>query len=141
MAQDLSIGVLSRQAGVKVPTIRYYESIGLLPEPARTASNRRVYGPDATNRLQFIRHARELGFELDAIRRLLALSDQPQHSCTEADTIAREHLHEIDSRIARLDALRIEVQYMIDECARGRIAQCRIMEVLSNHAYCRHTAH
>lgn len=73
--KSLPIGALSQQTGVKVPTIRYYEGVGLLPAPDRTESNRRTYGPDAVSRLRFIRHARELGFEVDAIRQLPALAD------------------------------------------------------------------
>ncbi len=67
-----SIGVFSRETGVKVTTIRFYEQIGLLPSPSRTDSNGRTYGPDDLKWLRFIRHARELGFEVDAIRQLLA---------------------------------------------------------------------
>ena len=125
-----SIGALARETGVKVPTIRFYEAVGLLPEPERTASNRRIYGSDAARRLNFIRHARELGFELSAIRQLLALADDPQRPCAEVDAIAREHLGEIDSRIHRLTALRDELGRMIRQCAKGRISNCRIVEVL-----------
>jgi DNA-binding transcriptional MerR regulator len=138
MQDAIPIGGLSRSTGVKVPTIRYYESIGLLPPPPRTDGNRRLYGPDAVDRLRFIRHARELGFEVDAIRQLLDLSDQPERSCADADLIARRHLVEIKSRIARLKALEREVQRMIAECARGRICECRVIDVLSHHEHCQH---
>jgi DNA-binding transcriptional MerR regulator len=138
MMKDLPIGGLSRETGVKVPTIRYYESVGLLPAPLRTESNRRLYGPETVDRLRFIRHARELGFEVDAIRQLLELSDEPERSCAEADAIARRHLAEINSRIKRLGALKREVQRMIDECAKGRIAECRVIDVLSHHEHCLH---
>jgi len=141
MTQPIPIGVLSRQTGVKVPTIRYYESVGLLPAPLRTESNRRFYGPETIDRLRFIRHARELGFEVESIRQLLDLSDQPERSCAEADAIARRHLAEINSRIKRLGALKREVQRMIGECAQGRIAECRIIDVLSHHEHCLHHQH
>jgi DNA-binding transcriptional MerR regulator len=136
--KTIPIGELSRQTGVKVPTIRYYESVGLLPPPVRTESNRRLYGPASVKRLRFIRHARELGFEVDAIRQLLDLSDQPEHSCAAADAIARRHLAEINSRIKRLGALKREVQRMIVECAQGRIAECRVIDVLTHHEHCLH---
>jgi DNA-binding transcriptional MerR regulator len=116
----------------------YYESIGLLREPPRTEGNRRLYGPDAVDRLRFIRHARELGFEVEAIRQLLDLSDEPDRSCAEADAIARRHLAEIKSRITRLKALEREVQRMLAECARGRICDCRVIDVLSHHEHCLH---
>lgn len=141
MAGEYVIGALARETNVKVPTIRYYESIGLLPQPPRTASNRRVYDDDAVRRLKFIRHARELGFEVSAIRRLLAFASQPQRSCADVDAIAREHLDDIDSRIARLTALRSEIHRMLKHCRRGRVADCRILEVLRHHELCGHDAH
>ena len=96
---DVSIGELSRRTGVKVPTIRYYEEVGLMPAPPRTAGKQRRYGPAEVDRLNFIRHARELGFEVGAIRELLAMSAQPDRSCAEVDQIARRHLSEVDRRI------------------------------------------
>lgn len=138
---SLPIGALARDTGVKVPTIRFYETIGLLARPDRTASNRRVYGPDTVRRLKFIRHSRELGFEVDAIRQLLKLADHPDMPCREADLIAREHLEDIDSKLARLAALRAEVQRMVDQCAHETIADCRVIEVLANHDECLHPDH
>jgi DNA-binding transcriptional MerR regulator len=137
----LAIGSLARLTGVKVPTIRYYESVGLLPKPLRTESNRRQYDERAVNRLKFIRHARELGFEVDAIRELLDLAEQPQRSCAKADALAREHLQGITSRIERLNALKTEVEQMLKACAKGRIAKCRVIDVLSHHEHCLHKAH
>lgn len=136
MAKDVAIGGLAAATGVKVPTIRYYESVGLLPKPPRTQSNRRVYDDDAVRRLRFIRHARELGFEVDDIRQLLDLSDQPDRPCQEVDAIAQRHLAEIESRIRRLNALKREVARMIRECANGSVADCRIIDVLAHHEYC-----
>jgi DNA-binding transcriptional MerR regulator len=81
MSMDaVPIGEAARQSGVKAPTIRYYEQIGLLPAPPRSEGNRRQYDTGDLRRLAFIRHARELGFEIDAIRALLALQDQPGQS-------------------------------------------------------------
>jgi DNA-binding transcriptional MerR regulator len=138
---DFAIGKLSRQTGVKVPTIRYYESVGLLPEPPRTASNRRLYGEISIKRLRFIRHARELGFEIEAIRELVNLAEQPQRSCAKVDALARAHLHAIISRIERLGALKVEIENMIKSCAKGRIAKCRVIDVLSHHKHCLHKDH
>lgn len=134
--KPLAIGALAQATGVKVPTIRYYEEVGLLPAPDRTESNRRTYGPSAVRRLSFIRHARELGFEVDAIRQLLALADDPHRPCHEADGIARAHLTDIDSKIRRLTALRAEVRRMVDQCAHGEIKDCRVIEVLADHDQC-----
>ena len=137
----MPIGALSRETGVKVPTIRYYEQAGLLPEPPRTRSGRRTYDGAAVKRLHFIRHARELGFDIGAIRQLLSLSDQPQRSCAEVDAIARRHLEEITSRLARLTALKEEVERMISQCSQGSIGECRILDVLSHHEHCLHCDH
>jgi DNA-binding transcriptional MerR regulator len=133
---NLPIGELSRLTGVKVPTIRFYEQIGLIESPPRTEGNQRRYGADEVRRLNFIRHARELGFEVDDIRELLDMSGKPQASCHQADSIARNHLSEIDRRIASLTALRSELSRMVDECHHGRICDCRIIEVLADHGQC-----
>lgn len=132
----LPIGALSSETGVKVPTIRYYEEIGLLPAPDRTESNRRTYGLDAVRRLRFIRHARELGFEVEAIRQLLSLGSDPHQPCEDADRIARAHLADIEFKIARLTALRTEVQRMVAQCAHGEVKDCRVIEVLADHSLC-----
>jgi DNA-binding transcriptional MerR regulator len=137
----IPIGALSRETGVKVPTIRFYEQIGLLPSPPRTGSNRRAYGPEDVKRLRFIRHARELGFEVEAIRQLISLSRHPEQPCQGADAIAREHLAQIDHKIERLVALRAELQHMLDNCTQERIADCRVLEVLADHRECLREAH
>ena len=134
----LTIGRLGAQAGVKVPTIRYYEQIGLLPEAHRSAGNQRLYGRATLDRLAFIRHARELGFSLEAIRDLLSLSDRPDQSCAAADAIAKAQLNAVKARIARLRALEAELHRMIDQCACGTIKDCRVIETLGDHALCAH---
>jgi Cu(I)-responsive transcriptional regulator len=139
--RPLSIGALARETGVKPTTIRFYEDIGLLPRPPRTESNRRTYDEPDVKRLRFIRHARELGFEVSAIRQLLGLADHPDRPCREVDQIAREHLQEINSKIAQLVALRTEVEHMLDQCSHGQVRECRVIEVLADHAECLHEAH
>lgn len=141
MTPSFAIGALAQAAGVKVPTIRYYESIGLLPSPERSDSNRRLYGEEAIRRLRFIRHARELGFEIEAVQQLLALSDDPKRPCCQVDAIAQKHLADINSRIERLMALKSEVSRMIKQCAKGTVAQCRIIDVLAHHEHCLHDHH
>ena len=134
---EFPIGELSRQTAVKVPTIRYYEQIGLLPEAPRTEGNRRLYGRAEIDRLNFIRHSRELGFEIDDIRELLTMAAQPQSSCHQIDSIANNHLIEIDRRIASLTALKAELSRMVDECGHDRVCDCRIIESLADHSHCR----
>ncbi len=127
------IGALARASGCSAQTIRWYEQEGLLPAPARTEGRRRLYDASAAARLAFIRHARELGFSLEAIRELLTLTGDPEQSCSAADTIARRHLAEVEGRIARLSALRTELKRMIKACRGGRIAECHVIEVLADH--------
>jgi len=132
----MGIGALARRTGTKVQTIRYYEEIGLMPPPERTAGGQRRYDRQALDRLAFIRHAREMGFSLDMVRELLELSDQPARSCEAADAIARRHLGEVELKLRRLEALKRELERMIGECRGGRIAECRVIEVLADHSEC-----
>lgn len=133
--KQMPIGELSKRAEVKVPTIRYYEQIGLMPAAERSDGNRRTYQQSDLNRLAFIRHARELGFEVDAIRTLLSLQDRPDHSCASADVIAQARLAEVNERIAGLTALKKELERMIGECAQGRVADCRVIETLADTSH------
>ena len=121
----LTIGSLGKKTGTKVQTIRYYEQIGLMPEPGRTEGGQRRYGYAEVDRLSFIRHARQLGFPLEAIRELLDLSDNPDRSCHEAESIARRQLKQVELRMDRLKALRTELKRMIHECSGGNTADCK----------------
>jgi DNA-binding transcriptional MerR regulator len=132
----LSIGDLSRRTGTKVQTIRYYEQIGLMREAGRSAGGQRRYSEGDLERLAFVRHARELGFPLDAIRELLDLADNPRRPCEEADAIARRQLVRVEQRIRRLEALRTELGRMVEDCSGGRVAECRVIEVLRDHSEC-----
>lgn len=132
----VSIGEAARQSGVKVPTIRYYEEIRLLPAPPRSDGNRRQYDARDLRRLAFIRHARALDFEIDAIRALLTLQDDPTQPCTTADAIAKARLAEVEQRIASLFALKAELERMVEGCSRGHVSDCRVIEVLADHSKC-----
>ncbi len=139
--KKITIGEAARQSGVKVPTIRYYEGIGLLSAPSRSEGNQRSYEPSDLNRLAFIRHARELGFEIEAIRTLLHLQDDPHQSCASADAIAKARLIEVEQRIRSLNALKAELEQMVEGCGHGRVDQCRVIEVLADHGKCVHPHH
>ena len=141
MMQAVPIGEAARHSGVKVPTIRYYEEIGLLPAPPRTQSNRRHYEAADLRRLTFIRHARELGFEIGAIRALLTLQDDPRQPCATADTIAKARLAEVEQRIRSLSALKAELELMVEGCSHGHVGACRVIEVLADHGKCAHAHH
>jgi DNA-binding transcriptional MerR regulator len=129
----LKIGQVSAATGANVETIRYYERIGLLPKPHRTSGNYRDYGAEHLQRLSFIRYARGLGFEIADIRSLAALADEPDRDCGEADRIATGHLEAVEVKIARLELLRGELRRMISQCRGGRVSNCRILQVLSDH--------
>lgn len=130
-----SIGEASRAAGVKAPTIRYYEQIGLLPSARRTEGNRRAFTEEDVGRLSFIRHARELGFEVEAIKTLISLQDNPNQSCEAADKVAREHLADIKKRVGKLNALKDELERMISQCASGSVGECRVLQILSDPSH------
>jgi DNA-binding transcriptional MerR regulator len=131
-----SIGQLAERAGCTVQIIRHYEKIGLLPEPRRTNGNRRIYSDVQASRLIFIRHCRELGFSLDDIRQLLSFSDHPNQPCGQVDVIARKHLGHVQERLARLRSMERELKRMINQCGGGKVAQCRIIEILADHSKC-----
>ena len=131
--RDYSIGDLSAQSGVKVPTIRYYEQIGLLPAPPRTEGNQRRYDKPALDRLKFIAHAREMGFSMDSLKSMLRLAGHREAPCADVDALVAEHLAEVDTRIAQLTRLRGELSSMLSDTHHGTVADCRIVEVLSDH--------
>lgn len=127
----ISIGRLSERTGVNVETIRYYEKIGLLPPPARTAGNYRMYDDAHVRRLTFVRRARDLGFPLEAVRALLALADQPDRPCDEVDDLVVAQLAEVNRKIANLERLREELDRLAHQCRGGRVSECRIIDALS----------
>lgn len=129
----MKIGELATATATKVETVRYYEKIGLLPPPARTAANYRAYGGEHLARLSFIRRARDLGFTLEAVRELLTLSDDKTQSCEAVDSIARVHLTEIDRKVRDLKSLRSELTRVLGSCSHGTVADCKIIETLAPH--------
>jgi len=131
-----SIGALSRETGVKAPTIRYYEQIGLIDAPARTLGNQRRYSDADAQRLRFIRHARDLGLPLEAIRELIALSASPDRSCAQADRVVAQQLGALRARIARLQRLERELARIAQGCQAERVRDCYVLQSLSDHALC-----
>lgn len=136
MATDISIGELSRRTGVKVTTIRFYEGAGLIRKPPRSEGDRRLYESADVRRLSFIRHARELGFEMGDVRTLLELSDRPEGSCEPVDEIAGRHLAAVEEKISKLTALKSELARMLHCCGHGVVAECRVIESLADHGLC-----
>lgn len=141
MDHAFTIGRLSKESGVKVQTIRYYEEIAMMPEPMRSEGNQRLYGDAEIVRLKFIRHARDLGFGLPSIRELLELGDAPDAPCAHADEIAKRQLQDVDEKIAQLTGLRAELTRMVEQCSHGQISDCRVIEILSDHENCLEETH
>jgi MerR family mercuric resistance operon transcriptional regulator len=134
MAQNagIQIGELSRRTGCNIETIRYYERIALLPTPVRSAGRYRVYATADVRRLAFVRRARELGFTLDAVRALLALSENDgQSACAEVRDLAAGHLAEVRAKIADLRAMERVLADAVRRCASGELPGCPVIEALS----------
>lgn len=129
--QGLTIGRLAEQSGVNLETIRYYERIGLMPEPGRTAGGHRIYDQAHKRRLAFIRRARELGFGIEAIRVLLGLAEPHRRSCDEVRVIASNHLRDVRARITDLERLEAILSATVKRCHDGTAApSCPILDFL-----------
>jgi DNA-binding transcriptional MerR regulator len=131
MTKALTIGVLAKATGTNIETIRYYERVGLLPAPGRTAGNYRVYDGDHLARLSFVRRSRDLGFPVEAVRELLRLNDQRRRDCGSVGKVARAHLSEIERKIRDLNALRRELKSLMAQCDKGQVGGCRVIAALA----------
>lgn len=128
----MKISDAAAASGCHLETIRYYERIGLIPAPSRTAGGYRAYGQGEVDRLRFITRGRELGFSLEEIRSLLRLDDDPTMSCGDVDAIARTHLADIRGRIEELQQVAAELEGVIATCAGGRRGTCKILGALKH---------
>jgi DNA-binding transcriptional MerR regulator len=131
-----SIGAMSQHSGVKIPTIRYYEQMGLIGAPERSEGNQRRYAKPELERLMFIKHARDLGLTIDAIRELLELSGHPERPCANADRIAAEHLSAVREKIAKLRKLEAELQRIATHCEGSVVKDCYVIRALARHELC-----
>ncbi|MGY3488218.1 DNA-binding transcriptional MerR regulator [Bradyrhizobium sp. USDA 4011] len=127
----LTIGQLGRATDTKIETIRYYEKIGLLPEPSRTTGNYRSYAAEHLRRLGFIRRTRELGFSIEEVRELLKLAAHGERPCEEVDQLVARHLETTERKIKALRRLRRELRDTLASCKGGRIAECRVVQALA----------
>jgi DNA-binding transcriptional MerR regulator len=134
--RNFTIGDLARVTATKVPTIRYYENAGLLPKPARTSGNHRLYGDDDLRRLEFIRHCRDLGLPLHDIAALIDLRTRPEQPCGAANDVVRKHLADVENRIARLERLRDELRRIAEADCSGPVADCEVIDALADHGKC-----
>jgi DNA-binding transcriptional MerR regulator len=131
----LGIGALAEAAGCTVPTIRYYEEIGLLPKASRSNGRHRSYGAADLRRLTFIRRCRDFGFSIEQVRKLLALAGAPEQDCTLARNLAMEHLTEVRGKLKELRALERSLKQYVDDCstlcAGGPACECVILHDLA----------
>ena len=135
MSKPLTIGVLARDSGMNLETIRFYERSGLMPAPQRSPAGYRHYQEQDIRRLRFIRRGRELGFSLEEIRSLLELAAHPESPCESADQMVREHLDAIETRIRDLQNMRAELSKLAG-CHSGHAEHCRLLEALDDRDCC-----
>lgn len=130
---DLSTGQLARAAGVNVETLRYYERIGLLPEPPRRPGSRyRMYPPDAIDTVLFVKRGQSLGFALEEIGQLLELNHGSNNSCADVQQLATAKLAEVDARLRDLSAIRGALSDLLAACRRGDTPACPIIKAISD---------
>lgn len=135
MSARLSIGLVARRTGATVPTVRYYEDIGLLPPAARTEAGQRSYDEAAIRRLIFIRRCREFGFSIEQVRDLVGLVDEPDRPCAEVRDIAAAHLAQVRQKLEELKALEASLSTFVcsceTACSGGPAVDCTILEDLA----------
>jgi MerR family mercuric resistance operon transcriptional regulator len=123
-------GELARRAGANLETVRYYEKVGLLPPPPRTANGYRSYDRAHERRLRFVLRARELGFSLHEVRALLRLVDEPDQSCAQASRLAAVHLADVRAKIADLRRMERALNEVVVQCGDGTRPDCPLIETL-----------
>jgi MerR family transcriptional regulator, mercuric resistance operon regulatory protein len=126
----LTRGALAARTGCNIETVRYYERIGLLPPPPRSAGGHRLYGPDLVKRLTFVRKSRDLGFTIEEIRDLLNLVDGGAYTCAQVERMARNHIRQIRHKIADLRRLERVFETMAAQCSGGDVPECPIIDAL-----------
>ncbi len=126
----LTRGQLSAESGCNIETIRYYEKIGLMPKPHRSAGGHRLYGREEAKRLTFIRRSRELGFNLAQVRGLLDLADSENFTCAEVRGLTSEHLLQVQEKIKDLKRLERVLKKMIANCVGRAVPECPIIDAL-----------
>lgn len=129
-ARGYPIGAMSKQTGVNIETIRYYERIGIMPKPDRTAGGNRQYNHDQLKRLSFIKRSREIGFSIEEIRALLEMVDRRDFTCGEVHSMTVNHLASVKEKIQALHRLEDALEAMAAECSRGDVPDCPILDTL-----------
>lgn len=134
--QNLTIGAMAERTGCNVPTIRYYEEIGLLPKAGRTPGGRRDYGEPDFRQLLFIRRCRDFGFSIDQVRALASLAGSADRDCFGARDLVQSHLETVREKLVELKALQRSLAGLVESCntacAGGAAARCVILEDLAS---------
>jgi DNA-binding transcriptional MerR regulator len=140
VATALTIGALAEQAGCNVPTVRYYEEIGLMPKAVRRSSGHRAYGANDLRRLIFVRRCRDLDFPLERVRELVALLDDPNSDCARARDLTEAQLSIVRKKLAELRAFEQSLQKLFadctDQCAGGQSRDCVILGEFTGKSNC-----
>ena len=129
--KPLQRAALARQTGCNLETIRYYEKIGMMPDPPRSAAGYRIYGANHVSRLRFILRGRELGFSLDDLRGLLALVDGGRQTCAEVKERTVRHLIDVQAKIADLKRIEKILTYTASKCTGENVPDCPVLEALA----------
>lgn len=123
---------LARRTGCNLETIRYYEKVGMMPDPPRTASGYRVYGESHVSRLRFILRARELGFSIEQVRGLLELVDGGTQTCAEVKERTEQHLADVRAKIADLKRIEKVLAMTAAQCSGEDVPECPVLEALAS---------
>jgi MerR family copper efflux transcriptional regulator len=127
----MDIGRAAKESGVSIKMIRHYEAIGLLPPPARTFANYRVYGPNDVHVLRFIKRARTLGFSMEDIKELVGLWKNKSRSSAAVKRVAGKHLEELKRKIAELQSMAGTLEHLTKHCHGDHRPECPILEDLA----------
>ncbi len=127
---DYSRGQLAAAVDCGPETIRYYEQIGLLPEPRRTANGYRIYGDDTRKRLSFVLRLRGLGFTIEEIENVCALLDNNTYTCGDIHNVALEHLEAVRTKIRELQKMQRQLKSLVGLCGQGELPDCPIIDTL-----------
>ena len=129
-SKGYGIGDMSRETGVNIETVRYYERIGIMPQPDRTGGGNRQYNGNQLKRLHFIKRSRELGFNLEEVRGLLELVDRTDFTCREVHTMTVKHLVSVKRKLLDLHRMQKVLKAMALECSQGEVPDCPIIDEL-----------
>lgn len=130
---EIRIGELAKRTRCEIVTIRFYEKEGLLPEPARSVGNFRLYGDTHVERLQFIRNCRSLDMTLEEIRTLLGLRDNPNQDCGEVNALLDGHIQLVEARVEALMQLKNHLTVLRERCSGPRqVEACGILQGLTD---------